>query len=303
MSDPQEPRAPLIEVGRYPRLAAARDRGLVVAARELPHWIEREGEVWVLRVEDGAAEEVARELAAFEVEERERPVARLVFPVEKLPTLSLYVAAWVLGTFFFLQKALGPAWVERGVAESAAILRGEWWRTITALTLHADMAHIGANLMTGLLFAAFALPRLGTGVTWLAIVLSGALGNAINAWGYRGEWHGSIGASTACFGALGMLMGAEVFARWREPQTRSWWQLVLPLGAGLGLLAFLGVGGEGKLVDYMAHCWGFVAGAVLGVAAEGWRVKERLGPRMQRGLAWAALGLVAGAWAVAGGKG
>jgi membrane associated rhomboid family serine protease len=185
------------------------------------------------------------------------------------------------------------------VAESREILRGQWWRTITALTLHADAAHIGANLATGLLFAAFALPRLGTGLTWLAILLSGALGNAINAWGYRGEWHGSIGASTACFGALGILMGAEVFSRWREPQTRSRWQLVLPLGAGLGLLAFLGVGEKGGHVDYMAHCWGFVVGAVEGAAAEGLRLKERASPAVQRAMAWAALGLVAVAWMLA----
>ena len=299
MPEPQEPHGPLIAVGRYRRLAVARERGLVVAARELPHWIEREGDEWVLRVEESAGEEVARELAAFESEERARPVGRGVFPVEKIPTLSLYVAAWVLGTFFFLQKMPGAVWEERGAAESALILRGEWWRTITALTLHADVAHIGANLATGLLFAAFALPRFGTGVTWLAIVLSGALGNAINAWGYRGEAHGTIGASTACFGALGILMGAEFFSRWREPQTRSRWQLVLPLGAGLGLLAFLGVGEKGGHVDYMAHWWGFVAGAVEGVAAEGWRVKDRASPGMQRVAAGAALGLVAVAWVLA----
>ena len=299
MPEPEEPHGPLIAVGRYRRLAVARERGLVVAARELPHWIEREGDEWVLRVEESAGEEVARELAAFELEERERPVVRGVFPAEKIPTLSLYVAGWVLSMFFVAQNYLGAAWEERGVAESAAILRGEWWRTITALTLHADAAHIGANLATGLLFAAFALPRFGTGVTWLAIVLSGALGNAVNAWGYRGEWHGSIGASTACFGALGILMGAEVFARWREPRTRSRWQLVLPLGAGLGLLAFLGVGEKGGHVDYMAHCWGFVVGAVEGVAAEGWRVKDRAPVAVQRAAAWAAVGLVAAAWALA----
>ncbi len=296
MSEPKEPRTPLIEVGRYARLAEARERGLVVAARELPHWIGREGGEWVLRVEAGAEEEVARELAAFEREERERPVVRGVFPAEKIPTLSLYVAGWVLSMFFVAQNFSTAPWEERGVAMSREILRGAWWRTITALTLHADVAHIGANLATGLLFAAFALPRFGTGVTWLGIVLSGAVGNAINAWGYRGEAHGSLGASTACFGALGMLMGAEVFARWREPQTRSRWQLVLPLGAGLGLLAFLGSGDQAKTVDYMAHFWGFVTGAAEGAVAEGWRVKERAPVPVQRVAAGAALALVAVAW-------
>jgi membrane associated rhomboid family serine protease len=301
MPDPEEdPRAPLVEVGRYARLAEARARGLVVAARGLPHWIERDGDVWMLLVEAGAQAVVAQELGAYEREEEARPkVAPPILPTEKVQTLSLYVAAWVLGTFFFVQQMWAPAWTDRGAAESEAILRGQWWRTLTALTLHADISHLGANLLTGLLFALFALPRLGTGVTWMAIVLSGALGNAINAWGYRGGWHGTIGASTACFGALGILMGAEMWTRWREPQTRNWWQVVLPLGAGLGLLAFFGVGDEGKNVDFMAHLWGFVVGAAEGVVLEVVRVKTRVSKRVQWGLAWMALGWVLGAWGVA----
>jgi membrane associated rhomboid family serine protease len=281
-------------------LAEARERGLVVAARELPHWIERDGDVWVLMVEAGAQDEVMRELAAFESEEQARPkTVRTVFPTGKVPTLSLYVAAWVLGTFFFLQQWMGQNWTDRGASDSEAVLRGEWWRTLTALTLHADLSHLGANLMTGLLFAAFALPRFGTGVTWMAIVLSGALGNAANAWGYRGGWHGTIGASTACFGALGILMGAEICTRWREPASRSWWQMVLPLGAGLGLLAFFGVGDEGQNVDFMAHAAGFVVGGMEGVLLEAVRIKQPISGRMQLGMAWGALGLVVVAWVLA----
>jgi membrane associated rhomboid family serine protease len=189
--------------------------------------------------------------------------------------------------------------VERGTADSRAILHGEWWRTITALTLHGDASHIFANLVTGLLFAAFAISRLGSGVAWLTILLSGALGNALNAWGYRGEEHLSIGASTACFGALGILVGAELAARWRDHQQRSAWQLILPLGAGLGLLAYLGVGDEGKTIDYMAHAWGFAVGLIEGAAALALRLKERTPVRLQMAAGCATLALLASAWALA----
>jgi membrane associated rhomboid family serine protease len=165
--------------------------------------------------------------------------------------------------------------------------------------LHADPPHLIANLATGLLFAAFLIPRLGTGLTWLAIVISGALGNAINAWGYRGETHDSIGASTACFGALGILVGMELTARLRDAHGRSLWQLVLPVGAGLGLLAYLGVGDEGKNIDYMAHCWGFLAGGVMGILAAACRLKERTPPAAQPLAATLAFALVAGAWLLA----
>jgi rhomboid protease GluP len=299
MSEAPETDQPLAEAGRYPRLSAARERGLVVAALELPYWIKRKKGEWVLLVEERSLEAVRKELAAFESEESLRPPLRTLLPAEKIPTFSLYVAGWILLGSFLVQLRAGERWLERGSAEGSAILHGQWWRTITALTLHADASHLAANIATGLLFAAFVIPRLGAGFTWLAIVFSGALGNALNAWGYRGESHDSIGASTACFGALGILVGAELLSRWSEPRHRSAWQLILPLGAGLALLAYLGVGDEGKNIDYMAHGWGFAVGIAEGAAAVVLRMKERLPVLAQRAAGVAALALVALCWALA----
>ena len=75
--------------------------------------------------------------------------------------------------------------------------------------------------------------------------------------------------------------------------------LLAIMGAGLGLLAFLGVGEEGRRIDYMAHCWGFVAGTVEGAGLEFAGVKARVSPRAQKILAWGALGLIVAAWAIA----
>lgn len=297
MPETAESSGPFADVGRYARLSEARERGLVVAARELPHWIVRDGDAWVLRVEERSRALVLQELAAFEAEERARPPAAPEAPVEKLRTGSLYVAGWLLGMSFLAQQLGGEPWLERGAARSTAILeQGEWWRTVTALTLHGDAAHLAANIASGLLFAAFVIPHFGTGLAWLGIVLAGAFGNALNAWGYRGEMHSSIGASTAVFGALGLLIGAEFVARLSSHATRSRWQLVLPLGAGLALLAFLGVGEEGRNVDIMAHLWGFAAGLPMGALAAAWRVKARTPRAMQQGAALLAVGLLGAAW-------
>jgi rhomboid protease GluP len=301
MSESIDPELPRVEVGRYARLSDARERGLVVLARDLPHWIEREGDEWVLLVEEPAAGEVRCELAAFESEQLQPFMRRDLIPAGPVPKLSLFVAAWLLSGFFLAQQMLPEAWENRGVADSEAILSGQWWRTITALTLHGDGPHLAANLATGLLYAFFLIPRLGSGLTWLGILLCGALGNALNAWGYRGDHHLSIGASTACFGALGILVGMESIARWREPRTRSLWQLIVPIGAGLALLAFLGVGDDDKRerIDYMAHFWGLMAGLGGGALAEALLVNDRLSPRGQRLAAFLAVVLVAVSWLLA----
>jgi rhomboid protease GluP len=122
--------------------------------------------------------------------------------------------------------------------EAGRVTSGEWWRTVTALTLHVDLAHLGANLVFGALFGLLAGQALGGGVAWLLIVMAGALGNFANAWLQLPE-HISIGASTAVFSALGLIVVHAVRpdAASREP-VRRW----SPVVGGVLLLAFLGVG-------------------------------------------------------------
>ncbi len=291
---------PLIEVRRFARLVDARESSLALAAKDLAYVIERDGDTWTLQVEESALGIAELELSSFEAEQLQRPVPEPAADDGKIPTLSLYVAGWILSAFFLAQQLGGPEWTGRGAAGSRAIVeQWEWWRALTALTLHGDLGHLVANLGAGLLFVAFLLPQLGTGLAWLLVVLAGATGNAVNAWGYRGEEHLSIGASTGVFGALGLLVGIEFFARWAHPAPRKRWQIVLPVGAGFALLAYLGVGEAHERVDFMAHWWGFVCGSVLGGAAAVLRGKERIGARMQRWFALAATLLIAAAWMLA----
>lgn len=288
----------LAEVGRYPHLSEARERGLVVSAMELPHWIQREGNVFILRVEEPSRDAVLRELEKFEAEYRDRATTPSAPDVTgTVGTLSLFLVAWLMSALWLVQNLLPESWTEAGAAISVKIVgRGEWWRAVTALTLHGDVAHLAANLAAGLLFAAFVTAQLGSGLAWLAIVLSGTIGNLLNALLYARETHVSIGASTAVFGALGLLVAAEFVARARFAATRRWWHLVLPLGAGLALLAYLGVGDEQKHIDYMAHLCGFVAGLGLGAALCALRVRDRVGPTVQRLAGLGAFALLAFAW-------
>jgi membrane associated rhomboid family serine protease len=235
----------------------AMDLSLVLDQEGVAHELRSAGEErWTLVVADADAARAEAALAAFE---RENPPAPPPRPQEPVHSASSPVACGVI--LFLALLALhvwtGPpspssAWFERGSADAAAILRGEWWRTVTALTLHADAGHAVGNAVLGGLLLALLARSLGPGVACALLVLSGALGTAAAAALVRRDFV-SIGASTAVFGALGAL---STLPRLRR---RAW----VPLGAGLALLAFLGTS---KHADLAGHLCGFASGAVLGAA-------------------------------------
>ncbi len=106
----------------------------------------------------------------------------------------------------FLQRyrTFSLDWWEAGKSHAGLIQQGEWWRTLTALSLHADPVHLIGNLVFGVLFGFLAGQRLGWGLAWSGMLLAGALGNALNAF-IQAPGHISIGASTAVFAVLGIL--------------------------------------------------------------------------------------------------
>jgi len=307
-----QPPRELVQVGCYLRQEQAEDRGLVVLALGFPYWVIEDDGLYCLYVEGHAAEAATHELENFEAERAvQRELERQAMeqaPISglqrKADSFSLYVFAWTMCLFFAIQRYEGSHWDDLGAADSSAILRGEWWRTITALTLHADLGHLFANVATGLVFAWALLPILGSGWTWMGLLAAGTAGNALNAVLHRGGSHLSIGASTAVFGGLGLLVGWQIVAAiqrhhgHRDHPFRLR-DTALPLGAGLALLAFLGVGGENDHVDIMAHGLGMFCGGIMGAGLAWTHLPERTSPGLQKGLAAAALLFPALAWLLA----
>lgn len=156
-------------------------------------------------------------------------------------------------------KEAGP-WFDQGSAEASRILDGELWRTVTALTLHADVVHLFSNAVAAAIFVTALSSIVGAGFASALVVLAGACGNLANAL-MQGSSHISVGASTAIFGAVGVLGTLGLVRRRREPTRRrgAW----IPIAAALGLLAMLGTG-SGR-TDLLAHLFGFFCGTLLGV--------------------------------------
>jgi membrane associated rhomboid family serine protease len=150
-------------------------------------------------------------------------------------------------------------WFDRGAIDSVAILdHGEWWRLVTALTLHADLIHLIGNCLIGSLMIHFLGKVLGYGLSWLLLILTGFTGNLLNILLHQ-QPHISVGLSTSVFAAIGMFTGLQL-ARWKAHPLK---EMLLPLGAGLGLLAFLG--SEGVRTDLGAHFFGFISGLCCGI--------------------------------------
>lgn len=256
--------------------------------------MRREPEGFVLGVPADEAERAAAVLSAYEGENREDESRRDREPVAAGNAFAGLTASAALLVCFFVAGPRNPAvvWFERGSADAERILAGELWRTVTALTLHADLGHVLANALSGALFLSAACGALGAGVGCALVLLAGAGGNLANAL-FQGSHHVSVGASTAVFGAVGLLSGLSVARRRQQARARPFW---VPVAAGLAILAMLGT--AGARVDLWAHLFGLLAGGALGIPV-GFALPRPPGPLVQWIFGGAALVAVFTCWALA----
>lgn len=253
---------------------------------------------WGLQIVEEHAQRALENIKAYEAENRDWPPAHP--PTRPLYQRSLW-AGTIFGSLALFFLTTGPSqwqsiWFSRGTADSFQILHGKPWQAVTALTLHADSQHILGNMLAGTLFLTAVHRRLGVGLGTLAVLLSGILGNLMNALWYS-SGHRSIGASTAVFGAVGVLATVQMLLnRNQELGKMATWK---PVVGGIALLGLLGAGGANT--DVLAHLFGFLAGLVIGTGA-GMLIRHRstqLSPWIQVSLATLSGILVLGSWGLA----
>ena len=260
-----------VEGADPPRLSQRKARlwALVLEARFIETRVEPGEGGWRLRVPASRLDDACRELRLYLEENRNwPPFLPPVRPMMEntLPTLSVLL---LLATFHNLTgldlAVMGrhPVdWIDIGNTHgSDIIMRGEWWRLVTALTLHADSVHLFSNLAIGGIFIVYLCRDLGSGLAWTLLLASGVCGNLANAY-LQLPSHSSVGSSTAVFGAVGIL-GAITMVRYRHHLRRRW---PLPIAAAMALLVLLGT--DGERTDLGAHLFGFFFGCVFGFMAE-----------------------------------
>ncbi|NIQ94836.1 MAG: rhomboid family intramembrane serine protease [Desulfuromonadales bacterium] len=274
-----------------------RDWSLVLQARRIPCRTRFEETGGHLLVPIGQFGRALDELRRHEEEDRHWPPPKPK-PNELADNSMATVAVLVLLATFhnvtLLKVDLAghhPVdWVALGNAHAGRILDGELWRLVTSLTLHADWQHLLGNVLIGGVFIVRLARDLGSGLGWSLLLASGVLGNLINA-ALHDPAHRAVGASTAVFGAVGILAALSV-VRYRHNLRRRW---PMPIAAALALLALLGTGGENT--DLGAHLFGFGFGFILGLGTETLIGRHgRIGRRTNAALALGAVALVGGAW-------
>lgn len=239
----------------------ASEWALVLLAQGLSPRVRRRPDGAVLSVPEDQVERARAVLSVYESENPKKPAASLE-PTHIAGSLVGSGLAGILILLFFIITDISNStmsWFERGSADAQKILNGEFWRTVTALTLHADVVHALSNAIAVALFLGAVSSVLGIGLGAALMLMAGAGGNLANAF-LHGSAHVSVGASTAIFGAVGLLGGVAVVTRGRASSKRRAW---LPIAAALALLAMLGTGGE--RVDIWAHLFGLLVGGVLGI--------------------------------------
>ncbi len=194
---------------------------------------------------------------------------------------------------FNLGDPMGLGLQRAGSALGTALLGGQWYRPVTALTLHADPAHLLGNLLFGFVCFLPCAHRLGRGLTWFLLLLGGVVGNWSAAW-LSGGTMDSIGASTSVMAEAGMMAGMGLWSAFRQ---EGWGAALRGGAAGLAVFSMLGLG-DRPHVDYLGHVMGFLAGVPLGFTGA-WLVSRWPGLKERAWPGLAAVLAVAAAWAAA----
>lgn len=145
-----------------------------------------------------------------------------------------------------------------GLSDADKVMHGQWWRTITALTLHGDARHIASNLLSG--YIVLTLLSYRTPLARMApfLAVASALANFCTVLTVQTDFR-SLGFSTFVFAAIGAL--AVIEFRLMPRETHGQLRRFAPLCGAASLAVFLGLG---ENADILGHAYGFIAGLFCG---------------------------------------
>lgn len=254
-------------VGSYQDLENAHEHALVILAMKQPCWVVAGDGTYDLMADSSAIRQIHAEIDAYE-NEREAPAPAPVpeDPVFRFPAGRAAVALWIIALLAsFAWQSRHPGWTDFGASSSTGLIdHHEWWRPFTSLFLHADTPHLVGNLVAGTFFGTLVARSIGAAKGWPMILACGALGNTLTSLVVWPDPFVSIGASTAVFGALGILSGMGFASLLQHRIRLSPARTAAPVIGGFIVLGLMGGGAPDGNTDVLGHFLGFASGLACG---------------------------------------
>ncbi|MCK5689051.1 rhomboid family intramembrane serine protease [Myxococcota bacterium] len=259
-------------------------------------WKRESSGAFVLSVDPDYVELASIYLSEYFAENQFEPVSDVKTSASQTPIFWRPEMATAIGFSLSLLAFFGVSgsfWGEsefmrRGALYSASVFAAdEWWRVVTAATLHADWPHVIGNAAFLIVLLWAAGERMGSGVAVFLWLLS-AVGGFFTSLLISGVAI-TVGASGGVFGLLGAAAGHG--GRWEQKgRVRSF--RMRAVGAAIMLTAFTAFGERANL---SAHLGGFVVGL-----SSGWLMPEKPFSRpVQWVMAFFVVLIVGGSWAFA----
>ncbi len=252
-AEPEYPETVQVSEGTFRQV---RDDSLVLLSQGIEHRLVRSEEgpfqIFIVPEMESAAK------TQLELYHKENP------PKEENPPIPLSFSLqplWVLlapVVFTLIDFSDRINLHSEGVSDATKVLKGEWWRSLTAQTLHGDARHLASNLLCGYIvmnMITFRIPLLRLAPF---IAVAAAVANLCVSATVQTDFR-SLGFSTFVFAAIGCLSVIEF--RLMPKESHGMLRRFAPLCGAASLAVFLGLG---ENADILGHAYGFVAGLFCG---------------------------------------
>ena len=255
-NDTEEPQYPETVCASEGTFRQIRDDSLVLLSQGISHRLIRTEEgpfqIFILPEHEDRAR---LQLALYRKEnppKEENPPIPLSFSLQPLWVL---LAPTIVTLIDFTDKV---NFHSRGISDASKVLKGEWFRSLTAQTLHGDVRHLASNLLCGYIvmnMITFRIPLLRLAPF---IAIASAIANLCVSFTVQTSFR-SLGFSTFVFAAIGCL--AVIEFRLMPKETHGLLRRFAPLCGAASLAVFLGLG---ENADILGHVYGFIAGLFCG---------------------------------------
>ena len=252
-AEPEYPETLRVSEGTYRQI---RDDSLVLLSQGIEHRLLRSEEgpfqIYIVPEFETAARQQLDLYHRENPPKEENPPIPLSFSLQPLWVL-LAPVIFTLIDFSDKLNLHGP-----GVSDAAKVMKGEWWRSLTAQTLHGDMRHLASNLLCGYIvmnMITFRIPLLRLAPF---IAAAAAIANICVSATVQTDFR-SLGFSSFVFAAIGCL--AVIEFRLMPRESHGMLRRFAPLCGAASLAVFLGLG---ENADILGHAYGFVAGLFCG---------------------------------------